>query len=206
MGNKIKSASCFVLSFLCAAFSLTSEQNDRETSQNDSLIESSFDFREFVFREGLALSPNGQWIAYSVRQKPFEDDLNKLNTIQGTPVYSIGSHIYISDLKGNTKKLGIAGNSWRPVWSPDSSQIAFYSDYLADNIHTPLLLIHGEPPNESMKLFTALNRLHRPAELVLYPKEGHVLGDWSQPNAVDATRRILNFLDYYLITNRSTIN
>ena len=54
--------------------------------------------------------------------------MNKLHTIQGTPIYSAGSRIYISDRDGKTQQLDINGNSWRPVWSPNSSKIAFYSD------------------------------------------------------------------------------
>lgn len=95
------------------------------------------------------------------------------------------------------------GRMGSPPWSNLFRYFQNSPYYLADNIHTPLLLIHGEDDpggasKESIKLFTALKRLHRPAELVLYPKEGHVPENWSQHNAIDVTKRILHFFDHHL--------
>jgi dipeptidyl aminopeptidase/acylaminoacyl peptidase len=72
--------------------------------------------------------------------------------------------------------------------------------YLADKIHTPVLLIHGEkddacPVEEAKKMFNALKRLNRTAELAVYAGEGHVPGEWSLVNAVDASERMLAFLE-----------
>lgn len=75
--------------------------------------------------------------------------------------------------------------------------------YLADHIHTPLMLIHGEEDEtchviEAKKLFSALKRLEREVHLTIYPGQGHVICEWIQPSAIDASLRILNFFDEHL--------
>ncbi|WP_138379221.1 alpha/beta hydrolase family protein [Luteithermobacter gelatinilyticus] len=65
---------------------------------------------------------------------------------------------------------------------------------LADRIRTPLLLLQGTEdhlPEESEKMFNALHRLGRTAQLALYDGEGHVIENWRRQNALDATRRII---------------
>jgi dipeptidyl aminopeptidase/acylaminoacyl peptidase len=84
-------------------------------------------------------------------------------------------------------------------WADLERYIANSPYYQADKIHTPLLLLHGEKDNacpviEARKMFNALDRLDRKAELAIYAGEGHVLGLWSVPNAVDASQRMLDFL------------
>lgn len=114
-----------LLSFLLTALSLTAVENNNDRPINDSLIKIALEPREFVFLEGFALSPDGKLIAYSVRQKPTEVDLNQRYSSKHTPTYSMGSRLYISDRNGRTKQVEGKGSSWRPVWSPDSSQLAF---------------------------------------------------------------------------------
>lgn len=75
--------------------------------------------------------------------------------------------------------------------------------YRADYIRTPLLMLHGEidytcPVEDARKMFNALKRLSRPAELAVYEGEGHVVYGWSRVNAVDATERMLRFLETHL--------
>ena len=73
--------------------------------------------------------------------------------------------------------------------------------YRADRIHTPLLLIHGDKDmayHDAQKLFTALRRLDRPVQLATYGGMGHVIYEWTRPNAVDAARRIVGFVQSHL--------
>jgi dipeptidyl aminopeptidase/acylaminoacyl peptidase len=75
--------------------------------------------------------------------------------------------------------------------------------YRVDRIHTPLLIVAGEkdgtvPYEESKKLFVGLRRLERPVQLAIYPGEGHVISTWSTKNAVDVSRRMVDFLDKHL--------
>lgn len=111
---------------LLSAPTLNAKQKDELTNQQ--LLELAFDAKEFVLFEGFALSPDGKWIAYSVRQKPLDIDLNPRHTAGGTPTTSAGSSIYIRDNNGKVKQISSKGNSWRPAWSPNSQQLAFYSD------------------------------------------------------------------------------
>ena len=73
--------------------------------------------------------------------------------------------------------------------------------YRADKIHTPLLLVHGDKDNayhDAQKMFTALRRLDRPVQLATYRGMGHVITEWTRPNAVDAAERIIEFLHRHL--------
>lgn len=75
--------------------------------------------------------------------------------------------------------------------------------YRADSIHSPVLMLHGEvdpgaPVEDARKMFNALKRLDRTAELRTYAGEGHVVYEWSRANAIDAMQRILGFLDEQL--------
>lgn len=73
--------------------------------------------------------------------------------------------------------------------------------YRADRIRTPILLIHGDKDNayhDAQKLFSALRRLDRPAQLATYGGMGHVIYEWTRPNAVDAAQRIVDFIRTHL--------
>jgi len=88
-------------------------------------------------------------------------------------------------------------------WADLKRYLANSPYYLADKIHTPVLLIHGAeddacPVEDAKKMFNALKRLNRTAELAVYAGEGHVPGEWSLVNATDATERMLAFLKLHL--------
>lgn len=75
--------------------------------------------------------------------------------------------------------------------------------YQADKIQTPLMIVHGGhdytcPVVDAERMFSAMNRLGKTAQLAIYDKEGHTVGDWSLDKAVDVTERILVFLNTYL--------
>jgi acetyl esterase/lipase len=67
---------------------------------------------------------------------------------------------------------------------------------------TPLLLLHGEDdtntaPTNSVELYTSLSARGVPAELVLYPREGHTFeepGHW-----LDARERMMDWFDRWLV-------
>jgi len=73
--------------------------------------------------------------------------------------------------------------------------------YRADRIFTPVLIVHGAEDSayhDGQKLFSALRRLDRPAQLLSYAGEGHVIYYWSRANAVDVSRRMVEFLNRHL--------
>jgi dipeptidyl aminopeptidase/acylaminoacyl peptidase len=95
------------------------------------------------------------------------------------------------------------GRMGAPLWNDIQRYIANSPYYQADKIHTPLLLIHGEkdgacPVADAQKMFSALRRLDRVAELAIYAGEGHVPGRWSLANAVDAANRMIGFLQMHM--------
>lgn len=84
-------------------------------------------------------------------------------------------------------------------WDNLSHYIENSPYYLADKIHTPLLLIHGEDDAncnvmESKKMYSALLRLNREAYLKTYPKQGHSITDWNIAEAQEASKEIIRFL------------
>lgn len=84
--------------------------------------------------------------------------------------------------------------------------------YLARDINTPLLLIHGEkdktcPVEEAQKMFTALKRQNKKVDLAIYKQEGHVIENWNHSNAVDAVKRVIQFYNSHLSPeNRNNFN
>lgn len=110
---------------------------------------------------------------------------------------------YGSDAGSAAWAEGGQGRMGTHPWAALDRYIANSPYYQADKIHTPLLLIHGEkdaacPVLESKKMFNALKRLGRDAELAIYAGEGHAPGLWSPANAIDATERMLAFLDAHM--------
>jgi dipeptidyl aminopeptidase/acylaminoacyl peptidase len=74
----------------------------------------------------------------------------------------------------------------------------------AENIHTPLLLIHSDndfraPIPAAEGLFVALRRLKRTVELVRYPRDGHELSRSGEPrHRVDRLERIVGWFERYV--------
>ncbi|RYY97311.1 MAG: S9 family peptidase [Chitinophagaceae bacterium] len=87
------------------------------------------------------------------------------------------------------------------LWEAPGRYIRNSPLFAADKIRTPLLLVHGEadgvvPFAQSVEFFTALKRLQRPAWLLAYPGETHVL---SRPaNQKDMSTRMFGFFEHYL--------
>jgi dipeptidyl aminopeptidase/acylaminoacyl peptidase len=121
------------------------------------------------------------------------------------------------DLAGDYGRMGPGGGTFNFVWSETGQgrmgthpwadlrrYLANSPYYQADKVHTPFLLIHGKkdetcPVEGAEKMFDALKRLDRTAELAIYDGEGHVPGDWSLLNAVDATQRMVDWYAKYLM-------
>jgi dipeptidyl aminopeptidase/acylaminoacyl peptidase len=99
------------------------------------------------------------------------------------------------------------GRMGQPPWS-DFRRYLDNSPYArADRIRTPLLIVHGRddptcPVHDAEKMFSALRRLGRTAQLAVYAGEGHEILGWDQTQAVDAAERMLDFLRRHLATDR----
>ncbi len=73
--------------------------------------------------------------------------------------------------------------------------------YRADKISTPLLLIHGKLDGaypEAGKMFSALKRLNKSVELVVYNKGEHLLNEMPRDDHIDAAKRIIDFFERHL--------
>lgn len=134
-----------------------------------------------------------------------------------TPLFRAGAAVSgIYDLGGMFAWMGPGGSNFNMRWSEtgqgrmggtpwqDWKRYLDNSPYVnADKIKSPLLLIHGErddvcPAPEASKLYQALKRLGKTAELAIYPNEGHVIGEWSTAHAIDAAERALRFFGKFL--------
>jgi dipeptidyl aminopeptidase/acylaminoacyl peptidase len=95
------------------------------------------------------------------------------------------------------------GRMGKPLWDDPKRYIDNSPYFRADRIRTPMLLVHGRedtncPVGEAEKLFNALVRLERTAQLAIYPGEGHVPADWADKNRRDVTSRTIAFFDRYV--------
>lgn len=115
----------------------------------------------------------------------------------------------IYDLAGTYGHLDDAGGSFWIGWSESGqarmgthpwANLRRYLDnspyYQADRIVTPLLIVHGDDDmayHDGQKLFAALRRLDRPAQLASYAGQGHVIYEWKRASAIDAAQRIVPF-------------
>jgi dipeptidyl aminopeptidase/acylaminoacyl peptidase len=66
-----------------------------------------------------------------------------------------------------------------------------------------MLLIHGRddaacPVADAERMYVALKRLGRIAQLAIYEGQGHVVYEWEPKQAVDAAERTLDFLRRHL--------
>jgi dipeptidyl aminopeptidase/acylaminoacyl peptidase len=82
----------------------------------------------------MALSSDAQWVAYTVqdliKRQTDLDERYIAFTRSGTPTTALGCNVWITNTRtGEARNLTQSmGNNWGPSWSPNGSQLAFYSD------------------------------------------------------------------------------
>jgi dipeptidyl aminopeptidase/acylaminoacyl peptidase len=69
------------------------------------------------------------------------------------------------------------------------------------NVKTPVLMMHNDqdgavPWEQGIEFFNGLRRLNKPAWMLNYKGEGHLLQ--KKENQEDFTRKVMSFFDYYL--------
>ena len=121
-------------------------------------------------------------------------------------IYDLGSHYGVLR-PGDNWPVESAEKGQMRMGQPPWSDVRRYLDnspyYRADRIRTPLLIIHGRaddacPVKGAEMMFSALRRLGRDAQLAVYEDEGHVIYEWEPKRAIDATERLLDFLQRHL--------
>jgi dipeptidyl aminopeptidase/acylaminoacyl peptidase len=89
---------------------------------------------EVANRSPVGLSPDGQWVAYTVedlrRHPGTNDPLYRAFSPTGAFQEAAGCDVWVANVQsGEALNLtGGLGYNWGPVWSPDSRWLAFYSD------------------------------------------------------------------------------
>ncbi|MCG7349857.1 S9 family peptidase [Sphingomonas sp. ACRSK] len=125
--------------------------------------------------------------------------------INGT--YDLGSMYRGMDSQGNSLMVQWAekgqGRMGETPWDNPLRYISNSPYYRIDRIHTPLLIVAGEgdnavPYEQSKGFFVGLRRLDRPAQLAVYPGQGHSIGEWSIDHAADVSQRMVDFLRSHL--------
>jgi dipeptidyl aminopeptidase/acylaminoacyl peptidase len=120
-------------------------------------------------------------------------------------IYDLGGTYGYMDESGGSFWVGWSEGGQARMGSHPWANVMRYLEnspyYRADRIFTPVLLIHGDEDNayhDAQKLFSALRRLDRPVQLATYEGMGHVVYEWTRPNAIDAAQRIVEFLRTHL--------
>ena len=120
----------------------------------------------------------------------------------------------IFDLFGTYGRIDVDGGGFFLAWSEGGqarmgthpwADVRRYLDnspyYNADKIATPVLIVHGTEDmayHDAGKLFSALRRLGKPAQLASYLDQGHVISSWRRSSAIDAARRMVEFYRRHL--------
>ena len=92
--------------------------------------------KSFASHSPIDLSPDGLWVAYTVRNPSRVNAPKEYSelwfTPTGVPTLSRmdGCDVWIAETKSG-RSINLTegkGSSWNPVWSPDGNYLAFYSD------------------------------------------------------------------------------
>lgn len=97
-------------------------------------IEDALSSLSFAHGVPLDLSPDGEWVAYTLKnprktEKP-GDERYTFFTRSGVRIVEVGCEVWVTNTtSGELRCLTEdSGSSWGPVWSPDGNRLIFYSD------------------------------------------------------------------------------
>jgi dipeptidyl aminopeptidase/acylaminoacyl peptidase len=118
---------------LCAATSMASAQNaDTSAALN---VGDVLSIREFTDRGQVDLSPDGRFVAFSLRDPlraaALRRSTRRYFSSSGVPEALEGSDIHVTEvLTAQTRNITqpIRSSNWSPAWSPEGRTLAFFSD------------------------------------------------------------------------------
>jgi len=117
----------------------------------------------------------------------------------------------LTSLYGNLRMdFGVTGLNWIEkgqtglgvtLWEDQDKFIQNSPLFYADNVSTPLLIMHNagdgaSPYSQSVEFFTALRRLHKKVWMLQYDKSSHQVE--GEANCRDYSMRLFQFFDHYL--------
>ncbi|MFW6078141.1 MAG: S9 family peptidase [Gemmatimonadota bacterium] len=89
-------------------------------------------FERFASRSPVAVSPDGEWVAYTVidPERAAWPDPDRPFTDAGVFAETSGTALRVTNVRtGETYRPAADGaNAWAPTWSPAGDRLAFYSD------------------------------------------------------------------------------
>ena len=97
-------------------------------------IEDALSSLSFLQRGPIDLSPDGQWVAYTLedprRKELIKDNKYTFLTRTGASIFVVGCDVWVTNISSGVSKslTGGKGSNWDPVWSPNGNYLAFYSD------------------------------------------------------------------------------
>ncbi|HEX6043871.1 MAG TPA: hypothetical protein VFZ22_05235, partial [Pyrinomonadaceae bacterium] len=107
----------------------------RGASDSPLSVEESLSALSFAFRTPVDLSPDGKWIAYTLQdprkgRSAAEEERYRYFTDTGVPAGHAGCDVWVTHTATRESRnlTEGKGNSWGPAWSPDGTNLAFYSD------------------------------------------------------------------------------
>jgi dipeptidyl aminopeptidase/acylaminoacyl peptidase len=147
--------------------------NERDTSDRPLSIEESLTALSLAFRTPIDLSPDGKWIAYTLQdprkgRSVEEEERYRYFTETGAPTVQAGSDVWITNVTTRESRnlTQGKGNSWGPAWSPDGTNLAFYSDR------------SGQARLWIWDL--AADRLSQVGDVIIRPRDGFDLIRWTR--------------------------
>lgn len=126
--------SCALRLFLLVACELwrIGIPNAATAQSRDSLsVEGALSVHQFGQLMPIALSPDGEWIAYTVQDnRKMRTTISGIYACTGVPPWATGTDILVLNTHTDeTRNLtGGKEDNWRPVWSLDGHYLAFLSD------------------------------------------------------------------------------
>lgn len=133
MSGRISLTSSLTL-LACAVAAPLSARQSTQPQLRPLAIEEALSTLAFAVRMPIDLSPDGEWIAYTLadasRNTSTGDTRYRYFSPTGAFQEAAGCDIWITNVRtGESRNLtGGAGTSWGPVWSPDGTLLAFFSD------------------------------------------------------------------------------
>ena len=97
-------------------------------------VEEALSSLSFLQRGPIDLSPDGQWVAYTLedprRKVLIKDDKYTFLTHTGASIFVVGCDVWVTNISSGVSKslTDGKGSNWDPVWSPNGDYLAFYSD------------------------------------------------------------------------------